>query len=104
MAEIIEDLEQEFNIIFPEAEAAYITMHILGGKVQQNLLDENNLDDLIKLNIDNRLFYTCKMMIDKASEILNIELSYDRQLLMGLLLHIHSAINRLLYNLPIKIL
>lgn len=100
--EIIKDLEQEFNIIFPEAEAAYITMHILGGKVQQNLLDENNLDDLIKLNIDNRLFYTCKMMIDKASEILNIELSYDRQLLMGLLLHIHSAINRLLYNLPIK--
>ncbi len=98
---IAEEIEKNFNINLPKTECAYITIHILGAKVQYNLLNKD--EELLKgIQLHDEIEKLCEEMIDKASEILNVDFSDDMILLKGLSMHIKAALNRFLHEIPIK--
>lgn len=94
------EIEKCFNVKFPESEVGYITLHLLGAKMQQDKVGEvlsNILND--KDELPNIM---AKEIIEKAEKILCVHLSEDKQLLNGLILHLRPTINRLKYGLTLR--
>lgn len=97
---VVERLETQFNLTFPEAEIGYISLHMLGAKIQGNIHD-NNYDVL--LNTQNKEYVEiAKEIISLAGEILNVELSNDKLLLTALVLHLRPTIVRLKNDLKLR--
>lgn len=97
---VVESLSKEFNLQIPEKESAYICIHMLGAKIQQNIyLDDYNT--LIDLQEDSYI-EVAKEIISLVSEILGINLSNDEILLAGLTLHLRPTIVRLKHNLQLR--
>lgn len=96
---IVEKLETEFAACIPENEICYITMHILGSKIQRDYRydDERLLSildkDVVKLSME---------IIELIGNILSVDLSNDKALLIGLALHLEPTVNRFKYDLVIK--
>ena len=94
-------LEKILDISIPKTECGYITIHILGSKVQYHMI--NGEEDLLGVIQDNGgIEELCKGMIDKVSQMLDIDLSTDMALLKGLSMHIRASLNRFFHDMPIK--
>lgn len=97
---IVEQLNNKFHISFPEGEVGYITLHILGAKVQENY-DAAQYDDIIG-NENNEYIDIANDIIAMASEILNVDLRQDKGLVSRLVLHLRPTIMRLKYGLKLS--
>ena len=96
--QIADQLESVFNFKIPDAEIGYMALHILGAKVEHGSLEERlNLEDF-----NPELVQLVKGMIGAAEAALNLNLSGDKQLLLGLLLHMRPVINRLKYGMSMR--
>jgi len=93
---IVGELEREFNVKFPESEIGYISLHILGAKLQDQtvLLKEDDIDVILK-DFDDDLVQIVYDIIHVAENILDVKLSNDKMLVIGLALHLRPVINRL---------
>lgn len=87
-------LEEKFPVEIPEAEIAFITIHLLGAKLREGKLD-------FDLN-DNQLDYLVKEMIRVVENYFSVSLSADQKLYSGLLVHLQAIVNRIIFNLPIR--
>ncbi|GAB6099565.1 transcriptional regulator LicR [Halanaerocella petrolearia] len=97
---IAEKLEQKLNIELPIAEIGYISLHILGAKLQQNI-QTTNITDVLD-NADPKVIRIAQEIISITEEVLDVELTGDDQLLVGLVLHLRPAINRLKYGMNLR--
>lgn len=97
---IVEKVNEKFGIKVPDAEIGYISLHILGAKVQQNIATKN-IKEVIK-NTDSKVISIARSIIDITEDVLNVELKKDEQLFLGLILHLRPAINRLQYGLSLR--
>ncbi|MTI68483.1 MAG: BglG family transcription antiterminator [Firmicutes bacterium] len=97
---LAEKIEEKFNITIPESEVGYITLHVLGAKVQEDLHMKETKDILD--NIDSKLLELAKEIIALIENILSVDFSEDEKLLTGLVLHLRPAINRLKYGLTLR--
>lgn len=96
---IIRKIEPVIPVIFPEIEILYITLHLLGMQV----LEDEKIDaDTISKMVDNELVLCIKGMLVEISRTYQIELSQDKELLSGLILHLRTTINRLTYKMSLK--
>jgi len=93
-------IEDNLNIEIPEAEIGYISLHILGAKHQQNL-QSHNIEDILE-NTKDEIVDIAENIINMTEHILNVNLSGDRQLLLGLVLHLRPTINRLKYGMSLR--
>lgn len=93
-------IEEEFNIKVPECEIGFIALHVLGSKVQQNY----KVDDTENIleNMDPLIINLAKEIITLIGNILSVDFSQDKKLLVGLVLHLRPAINRLKYGLSLR--
>lgn len=93
-------IEEEFNINVPECEVGFIALHVLGSKVQQNY----KIDDTesILANMDPLIVNLANEIITLIGNILSVDFSQDKKLLVGLVLHLRPAINRLKYGLSLR--
>ncbi|MFD3155906.1 BglG family transcription antiterminator [Haloimpatiens sp. FM7330] len=98
---VIDRLSEEFKIKFPEAEIGYISLHMLGAKVQENS-SVSNIDNLLLSTQNKELVELAKEIINLAGEILNVNLSNDKQLLTGLILHLRPTVVRLKHGLKLR--
>jgi activator of the mannose operon (transcriptional antiterminator) len=90
--ELMNVIEKSFAIRVPEIEIAYITMHLMGGKVQNaSTENENDLDDDVKVLTEN--------LIQRISKISNLQFSSDRDLYTNLGIHLQSSMNRIMHGL-----
>ncbi len=97
---VISRLREIFNLDFPQDEVGYISLHMLGAKIQENIHD-NNYDDL--LNTQNEEYIEiAKEIIGLAGEILGVDLSKDKLLLTALVLHLRPTIIRLKHDLKLR--
>ncbi|WP_432407167.1 BglG family transcription antiterminator [Wukongibacter sp. M2B1] len=97
---VISKLDETFRLDFPEDEIGYISVHMLGAKIQENFHD-NNYDVL--LNTQNEEYIEiAKEIISLAGEILSVDLSNDKLLLSALVLHLRPTIVRLRYGLKLR--
>lgn len=97
--QIVDYLETTLHVTFPESEIAYITIHLLGAKmiVYQSDSNENMLE-----MIDEDILALTKAMLQEVERELELDISYDEELIYGLCLHLKPAINRYKYDLTIK--
>lgn len=91
---IAKSLENVFDIQIPKEEIGYITMHLLGAKLQDRhgyMLEEASYEVGIK----------AQELIRYVSSDLNVDLMSDYQLFQGLVIHLKPAIYRLQHNMGI---
>lgn len=97
---MLDRLSEAFEIEFPEEEIAYISIHILGSKVQQF---SSKTDSKIIMEIgDKENIKIAKEIINMSEQILNVELSKDEILLTSLVLHLKPTIFRLKNGLKLR--
>lgn len=93
--EIASLLETHFNVRIPEAEIAYITMHLKGAKLRYEkelFLDPSDLDLALRTN----------KLIHEVSYHLHNDLSNQPSLYDGLITHLKTALYRLSQNMRIQ--
>ncbi|MYL66027.1 PRD domain-containing protein [Bacillus hwajinpoensis] len=87
-------LEESFNVLIPEAEIGYITMHLRGAKLRNTgdyYLEETNYPILVK----------AKELIRYVDNHLNAGLATNESLLEGLVTHLGPATHRVRQNMNI---
>lgn len=99
--QMAKEIETKFNVVLPESEIGYIVLHIIGTKMQQNKIEDVNLELEDEESIELAVIMS-KEIINIAERALCIDLSNDKQLLNGLILHLRPTINRLKYGLTLR--
>ncbi|MDQ0202014.1 BglG family transcription antiterminator [Neobacillus ginsengisoli] len=92
---IVEQLEQSFQITIPEAEIGYITMHLMGAKLRHDheyLMEASSLQAGIKT----------KDLIEYVERLLDRDLTNNRSLFEGLMMHLKPALYRIKQNMGIS--
>jgi mannitol operon transcriptional antiterminator len=92
---MVAELEQVFQITIPEAEIAYITMHLKGAKLRranEYLIEDSGLQVAIKT----------KNLIDYIGKQTGVDLSGNRSLFEGLILHLKPALYRIKQKMGIS--
>ncbi|ARV44648.1 BglG family transcription antiterminator [Bacillus inaquosorum] len=93
----LQRLEPVFAIRFPEEEAVYLTLHILGGKVRYPLQKEltNDLENAVLPKVVRHL-------INRVSELKMLDFHNDQDLINGLNIHLNTVLQRLSYDLSVS--
>jgi len=91
---IVKMLEESFNIKIPIDEIGYITIHLLGGKI-------NATNNYVRENWAKLQVLTAKI-IEKVQSKIEVDFSTDDELYKGLIEHLCPTIYRLKHGLPLK--
>lgn len=94
--EIVQKVEETFDVTFPEVEVAYIAIHLLGTK----LLTQSS--DVVEQVMDQSIIDLVKKALDRVEEKLQLGISEDKELIMALRLHLKPAINRFKFGMNIR--
>ncbi|MBU8879295.1 BglG family transcription antiterminator [Bacillus sp. FJAT-29790] len=92
---IVAQLEQVFTINIPEAEIAYITMHLKGAKLRHDN-EYFNEDTSLQVAI------MTKNLIENVGKSIGMDLSANRSLFEGLVMHLKPAIYRMKQKMGIS--
>ncbi len=95
-------IEEEFRIAIPEAEVGYISLHILGAKIQENTYLVDDITNDLLDDMDLSIVKLANEIILLIGNILSVDFTEDERLLIGLVLHLRPTINRLKYGLRIR--
>jgi len=100
--EIGNSIAEKFGIKVPRFEIGYILLHIIGAKMQNTKDYDQHSFDLTKDQENNLAAIIAKEIIERTNRAMSINLSDDKQLLNGLILHLIPTINRIKYGLDLK--
>ncbi|EPR14053.1 BglG family transcription antiterminator [Ruminiclostridium papyrosolvens] len=93
---IVSRLEEEFKISIPQAEFAYICMHLMGLNIYSGT-DRMNIDDAL-LNIPSNVKTLVYEIVRYVGNILNMDFTDDKVLFLGLMFYLKTSIFRLKNN------
>jgi len=97
---VVERLSETFHLIFSQDETAYIALHMLGAKIQEEV-DPSNFD--ILLDVQNEEYVnTAREIVSLVGEVLDVDLSQDKLLLTALVIHLRPTTVRLKYGLKLR--
>lgn len=94
-AKLTKELEDVLEMVIPDDEIGYITMHLMGAKSRIDhhyLLEDSNLS----------IAYQAKALIQYVNQTLSIDLPDQGQLLNDLVAHLKPVMYRLKQNMRIK--
>ncbi|TKH34597.1 PTS fructose transporter subunit IIA [Paenibacillus polymyxa] len=95
-------IEKELQLSFPEDEIAYIAMHLAGNKwfvgIEGQQIEDMGPEKLLDWNI----YELGKEMLAEIDRDLNLNISRDTELLIGICLHLKPALNRVKYGMSIR--
>ncbi|MEG9295898.1 BglG family transcription antiterminator [Mangrovibacillus sp. Mu-81] len=93
--ELLDKLERFFSIRFPDEERAYLTLHVIGGKLLHRDRDDlGGTDELLSMMTSE--------LVRNLSESNGVKFKEDTELLNGLRVHLYSTLNRLKHGLPVS--
>lgn len=100
--QIVGQIEQEMQISFSKEEIAYIAMHLSGNKWLSSMGrgTTGGTDSERLLNYEN--YDLIKDILVEVEKDLNLRISRDQELLMGMCLHLKPALNRVKYGMSIR--
>ncbi len=97
--EVVKKSERILNITFPETEVCYIAIHLLGTKiVTQRHQTEADLKQWLPANIVK----VTEKMLQTIEDKLSLSIQHDRELILGLGLHLKPAMNRFKYGMNVR--
>ncbi|SDZ65793.1 lichenan operon transcriptional antiterminator [Evansella caseinilytica] len=97
--DMIQDIEGQLQVTFPDVEVIYITLHLLGTKMVAS--HQMKVEDLSPLIEDEYLRLT-KQVLKEIENKLKLDISEDEELIMAIGLHLKPAINRFRYGMNIR--
>lgn len=92
--DLASNIEKIFNVVIDDAEVGYITMHLMGAKLQNDIETEKFSENYLK-RLDYKLYTILKSIINDIAEATGYKFYEDKKLFIGLFLHLRPAINRL---------
>ncbi|MUG22499.1 PRD domain-containing protein [Paenibacillus macerans] len=95
-------LERVFAVRFPEDEVAYLTAHILGGKIRSQTRIEAGIPESGPTGASDQRDHVsglAESLVRRMSALTLVDFARDPILMEGLRIHLHSAVNRLSYGL-----
>lgn len=97
---IVERLGKEFKLDIPRSEVYYISLHILGARIQEQVA----FDDIdLLLGSQEEVFLSmARDMISLVSDILKVDLNNDKLLLLALTIHLRPTTVKLKYGLNLR--
>ncbi|GIP49137.1 putative licABCH operon regulator [compost metagenome] len=98
----IRKLERLFAVRFPEDEAAYLTAHILGGKIRSRARIETAEPGTDPAAETAEARGLAETLIRKMSALTWVDFGKDEVLMEGLRIHLYSTLNRLSYGLTVS--
>lgn len=93
VSEIIKEIYEKLDIDIVETEVYYIAQHLIASK-RYSEIDQNEIEDEYE--------YLIELAINKVKEVTNIDFSNDKQLIIGLKIHLKTAINRMKFGMNIR--
>jgi len=97
--ELSEMFEDEFNLVFPIEEIAYISMHLKGARLLYTETDEEDLQsNYSMLELQHMIF----LLISEFEQVAKVNLKMDDLLVSGLLTHLRPALTRVQYKMKIR--
>ncbi|MFE8700241.1 BglG family transcription antiterminator [Cytobacillus sp. FJAT-54145] len=96
---IVEKIEVQLDVVFPEAEVAYVAIHLLGTK----MVAESGLNGIeVEYLINDDIHDLTKEILLGIEEKLNLGIQNDKELNIALSLHLKPAINRYKYGMNLR--
>ncbi|WP_100010070.1 BglG family transcription antiterminator [Lentibacillus sediminis] len=96
---IVKAVEKCLQIEFPQPEVAYITIHLLGTKM---LSQTSNGEKAVEQALEEDIYQLVIGLLKKIEEEYELGVSKDRELIIGLGLHLKPAINRYQYGMNVR--
>ncbi|MFT0801799.1 BglG family transcription antiterminator [Bacillus swezeyi] len=97
--EIVRTLEEKLKVAFPEKETAYIAIHLLGAK--RTAMAAINGDKMESF-IDEETDRLTQLIMDTIERKFTLGIKNDKELKIGLSLHLKPALNRCKYGMNIR--
>lgn len=91
--ELMKEIYEKLDIDMVETEVYYITQHLIASK-RYSEIDQNETEDEYE--------YIIQLVIDKVKEVTEIDFASDKQLIIGLKIHLKTAINRMKFGMNIR--
>ncbi|WP_433944636.1 BglG family transcription antiterminator [Paenibacillus sp. SN-8-1] len=98
--ELLRGLRPVFAVAFPREEAAYLALHLLGGKLHYREENGGGREGTL-MDRDSHLPGLVNQLIHRMSERSGVQFSEDDVLMNGLKVHLYATLNRLRYGLPV---
>lgn len=98
----IRKLERLFAVRFPEDEAAYLTAHILGGKIRSQARIDTTGPGMASMAETAEVSVLAETLVRKMSALTWVDFGKDEVLMEGLRIHLYSTLNRLNYGLTVS--
>ncbi|MFZ4450888.1 BglG family transcription antiterminator [Salibacterium aidingense] len=96
---IVKKVEHALQVTFPEVEIAYIAIHLLGTKmISQTNVTEERIEQLM----DEKVYHLTSSILEAIEKKLELGIRHDRELIIGLSLHLKPAVNRYRYGMNIR--
>lgn len=96
---IVRTLEEKLKVTFPEAEMAYISIHLMGAKrTAMAKLSKDKMEGLIDAETDR----LTELMLEEIDQKFKLGIKNDKELKIGLSLHLKPALNRCRYGMNIR--
>ncbi|MFC9710272.1 BglG family transcription antiterminator [Paenibacillus sp. NPDC056933] len=100
--QIVALIERELGLSFPEDEVAYIAMHLAGNKWFAEVNGEEMEQAGPEKMLDRGIYELGREILARIDRDLNLRISRDQELLMGICLHLKPALNRVRYGMSIR--
>ncbi|MCU0156483.1 BglG family transcription antiterminator [Bacillus safensis] len=96
--QMAEDIRRILAIDFPLSEMAYIAIHLMGAKMMAYGEAGHTLFHLL----DEDHFRFTHQLLAYVEEHMSLDIQFDKELIVGLSLHLRSAIHRFRYDMNIR--
>ncbi|MBM7692123.1 lichenan operon transcriptional antiterminator [Peribacillus deserti] len=96
---IIQNIEDKLDVRFPEAEIAYIAIHLLGTRTMANL---NTEEAAMHDTTDPVIHQLSLQIMEQVEEKLGLGIIDDQELLISLSLHLKPALYRFRYKMNLR--
>jgi activator of the mannose operon (transcriptional antiterminator) len=96
---LAEAIEKKLAIHIPQAEIGYIALHLLGAKIHYTASEGSESLEHTLAKLDPETLGIANKLISKVEELVQLPLSADQELWVGLAIHMHAALHRIRHRL-----
>lgn len=94
-------IEQKLAVRIPEAEIGYMALHLLGAKLHYTSLEKGDSFENTLAKLGPETMEMAGKLIRKVEELVQLPLSADQDLWIGLAIHMHAAFHRIRHRLSL---
>lgn len=98
---IVKQLEESLDVRFPPDEIGYITIHFIGNKVISQPNPEKNKEAMHSY-IEKEIYELTTKILQAIDHKLHLGIKHDRELFLGISLHLKPAIHRHQYGMNMR--